>query len=132
MGYRDDTEELLSLERIPSIGIEFENWLRDPILGYGNWSNSWFHNNVSQSSITCGGLIQVFSTYGILLGSFFYYCLFESSRNISKMYGSHSRSFGLFLITLMASVSYPVLGVIFFTSIWFFGLFVTDKWLKWK
>ena len=126
-GYRDDNEESISMERIPSLGIEYENWLRDPIIGYGHMGNSWFRNNVTRSATTCGGFMQVISTYGILLGFFFYICLFISSRNISKLYGSHSRSFSLFLITLMTSVSYPVFGVIFFTSFWFLGLFVTKK-----
>lgn len=122
--YRDDNEEIMAMERFPSIGIEYENWLKDPIIGYGHWGNSWFHNNVTKSSTTCGGLMQVISTYGIILGVFFYICLFVSSRNISKLFGGYSSSLGLFLITLLASISYPVFGIIFFTSIWFAGLFL--------
>lgn len=125
---RDDDEELLALERIPSIGIEYENWLEDPIIGYGHWGNSWFHEHVTTSAITCGGLMQVITTYGTLLGVFFYFCLFASSRNISKLFGARSKSFGLFLITLLASVSYPVFGVMFFTSFWFAGLFLDNKY----
>ena len=122
--YRDDDEDFLALERIPSIGIEYQNWLKDPIVGYGHWGNSWFHEEVTASAKTCGGLMQVISTYGIILGIFFYVCLFVSSRNISKLFGGRSRSFGLFVITLLASVSYPVFGVIFLTSMWFAGLFL--------
>ena len=125
LSYRDE-ETSLALERIPSIGFEFNNWLVDPILGYGYWPNSWFAQNVTESATTCGGFVQVFSTYGVILGAFFYYCLFISSRNISRMFYI-KRDYILFVITLATSISYPVFGVMFFTSIWFYGLFLTNK-----
>lgn len=117
-----DEETKVALERLPSLGIEFQNWLADPIIGYGHWANSWLYNNVTEYVTTCGGLVQVFSTYGILLGAFFYYCLYRSSKAISKMFG-YDRGYIIFIIILLTSISYPVFGVLFFTSIWFFGLF---------
>ena len=128
--YRDDDDKILALERIPSIGVEFRNWLEDPILGYGHWGNSWFYNNITESATTCGGLVQVFSTYGAILGGFFYFCLFISSRNISRLFGGNSRGFILFIITILSSISYPVFGVMFFTSIWFYGLFIPEELKK--
>lgn len=125
-GNRDDSEAILALERIPSIGVEFRNWLEDPLVGYGHWGNSWFYNSVTESATTCGSLMQVFSTYGIFLGIFFYTCLFVSSQNISRLFGDF-RGGILFIITLLSSVSYPVFGVMFFTSFWFFGLFVNNE-----
>ena len=125
LSYRDE-DKSIALERIPSIGLEFQNWVADPILGYGYWPNSWFAQNVTEMATTCGGLIQVFSVYGVILGLFFYYCLFLSSRNISRMFNVKN-DYIIFIITLTASVSYPVFGVMFFTSIWFYGVFVNKK-----
>jgi len=126
LSYRGEDDPIIALERIPSIGFEFKNWLEEPILGYGYWPNSWFANNVTEFATTCGGLMQVFSVYGLILGAFFYYCLFRSSQNISKMFGN-DRGYIIFVITLMSSVAYPVFGVMFFTTIWFYGLFIIDK-----
>lgn len=117
-----DEETQVALERIPSIGIEFRNWQEEPILGYGHWANSWLYNYVTEYVTTCGGLIQVFSNYGILLGAFFYFCLYKSSKQISTLFG-FKNGYIIFIVSLLSSISYPVFGVIFFTSIWFFGLF---------
>lgn len=126
--YRDE-ETQVALERIPSIGIEFRNWLEEPLLGYGHWANSWLHNNVTEYVTTCGSLIQVFSTYGILLGTFFYFCLYKSSKQISTLFG-FNKGYIIFIVSLLSSISYPVFGVMIFTSIWFFGLFNNNSTVK--
>lgn len=113
----------VSLDRIVSLSFEFENIKNDPILGYSrNVSYSWFGKTYSDDYSLTGGLLKVIGQYGLLLGLYFYYLLFKSSRFISET-KNYVKPYSLAIIFLLSSVSYGFFGSAVFMTFWFFGAF---------
>lgn len=112
-----------SLERFPSMIFEFDNILHEPLFGYGlAHVNSYYNSEISSNTILTGGLLKVVAQYGLILGLFFYWCLYKSSVKISLDFGS-SKKYALLICFIVCSVSYPMLGVALFSSFWLYGLF---------
>lgn len=119
----------IALDRLISAFFELQNIKRDPITGYGPTTNqSFFSKTISDKQALTGGLLQMFGKYGIPLGLFFYFILFKSSSLMAKTFGSN-KIWGLFIYTLMSTISYPIFCVAYFMSFWFYGVFdeETDK-----
>lgn len=115
-----------SLDRFMSIYFELLNISQEPITGYGPTTNkSYFSNLVENASLT-GGILKLIGKYGIPLGLFFYFILFNSSIYTARLFGSR-KNWGLFTYTLMSSVSYDMFCVALFMSFWFIGVFNKDR-----
>lgn len=120
-------EYAFSLDRFQSIYFEYYNFIDDPVLGYGrNTEHSYFYNDVSSNIVLTGGLMKVFSQYGIFFGLFIYCLLFKSSVKISTTF-KEKRRFALFLVILLNSISYPIWCVPVFTAFWLYGSFAKDR-----
>lgn len=118
-----ESEEKIAIDRIPSAIIQIENLKHDPVFGYGlNDYNSYFfkYNNIDYMAY-CGGLVQTFSQYGILLGFFLLYLLFITSKRLNNLSKSHN--FDFLIICLLLSISYPIFRCSVFTAFWLFGYF---------
>ena len=123
-------EYVVSLDRFESMTLEWVNFQKDPILGYGrNTDHSWFCLEITKNFTLSGGLMKVLSQYGVFLGSLLYLILFFSSLKISRTY-NHQKSFALVLVILLASVSYFIFTVPIFTSFWLYGLFAYQEGKK--
>lgn len=116
-------ETHISLDRFQSIYFEWNNFIHDPLLGYSNdTSKSWFSKNfISDYSLT-GGLIKIFSQFGLIMGIFIYYILFKSSKYISNQM-KYKRNFTLLICLTLSSISYPIFGIPIFTTFWLYGYY---------
>jgi len=113
----------VSLDRFESANLEWINFLHEPILGYGrNWDYSWFRGTISKNMALTGGLVKIFSQYGIFVGLYLYFLLFYSSFKAGNTYLNRHK-FALAIIILLSSISYNIFGVPIFTAFWFYGLF---------
>lgn len=118
-----DMDRHISLDRFQSMYFEWTNFMEDIFLGYSrNVSKSWFGKTfISDYSLT-GGLIKVFSQFGLLFGLMIYFWLYKSSLVISKDFRAYM-PFALFLSMIFASISYPIWGIPVFTTFWMYGIF---------
>ena len=116
-------EYTYSLERFPSIYFEWQNILNDPIIGYGRSAYySYFYQNISSNVSLPSGILKVLSNYGLILGLFFYYILYKSSKTFGKFYNKNSP---ILLCLLISSVSYSIFTIPVFTSFWLYSYFIT-------
>ena len=116
-------EYIGSLDRFESAYFEWINFQQEPLLGYGrNTDHSWFCQEISENLSLTGGLVKIFSQYGIVIGMFLYALLFYSSYRISLTFNHQQRV--IFAVALIASsISYPVFSIPVFTAFWLYGLF---------
>jgi hypothetical protein len=122
-----ESEGKIAIDRIPSAIIQIENLKHDPIFGYGlNDYNSYFfkYNNITHMAY-CGGFVQTFSQYGILLGIFLLYLLFTTSKKLNNLSKEHN--FDFFVICLLLSISYPIFRCSVFTAFWLFGYIYSPR-----
>lgn len=109
MGYsfsRLGTESICP-QRFTGLFLEFQNWIHDFWIGYGQKDFSYtqaelFHGYDVWLS---NGLIMIFAKYGTLVGVGFYYCLFKSSSKIVHDFG-YKGSFLFVLTFMLISMSY--------------------------
>lgn len=121
-------EYAFSLERFPAMYFEYINVLHDPILGYTQMKQySYFHNNISSHCILTGGIVKLFGWFGIFIGAFLYWILYESSKYIAYSYGwKKQQVVAIFLCIVLSSISYVIYTVPIFTTIWFYGYFTKE------
>lgn len=116
-----------SLDRFSAIYFETDNFLHDFWLGYGrNTEHSYFYTNVTSHYVLTGGIVKIFGQYGILMGLFIYILLAISSIRITKDFKG-KRRIALFVIIMLASISYVTWCVPIFTTFWLYGSFSPDN-----
>ena len=110
-------------QRFDSITYHFMNFKDSPLLGYGvDITHSYTHRAVSPLIWPTGGIITMFSQFGIVIGVFCYFILYKSSVWFSTFFGYNGKWF-LFSIFTLLSVSYSFWIVPIFMSLWMFPLF---------
>ena len=120
-------EYAYSLNRFQSMYFEYDNLIHDYLLGYSRKTeHSYFYKNVSSNTVLTGGLVKIFAQYGILLGLFIYYLLFQSSVRISADF-KVKRKYALITIILLNSVAYPMWCTPVFTAFWLYGSFAINE-----
>ena len=90
------------------VGLYFDylNFSNDPLLGYGNIQNSYIFNLYKGFDIQLSnGLIQIFATYGIIIGLYFYYLCYRSTICIAKQLNISGWYF-FFILFCLINVSY--------------------------
>ena len=116
-------EYLGSLDRFESAYFEWINFQQEPILGYSkNSDHSWFKQKISKNLELTGGLVKVFSQYGIFIGVLLYVILFYSSYKIGRT-SWYQNKFVYAVILLLSSISYVIFCIPIFTAFWLYGLF---------
>ena len=112
-----------SMDRFPSMYFEFQNFMHDPIIGYGaNVEYSYFYKNYTTALGFCGGLAQIFGKYGIILGLIFFFILYKSSIVISRDFESR-KTLGFFIYAFISMISYPLIWQALYTAFWFYGYY---------
>ena len=120
-------EYLGSLDRIESAYFEWENFKKEPFIGYGkNNDYSWFRQEVTKNFALTGGLVKTLSQYGIFIGFLLFALLFYSSAKISRTCWYQQR-FAFAVALLVSSLSYPVFCIPIFTAFWLYGLFCYEE-----
>lgn len=111
----------IALDRFQSLYFEWRNFLNDPFLGYStDTTKSLFSMTfISDYSLT-GGLLTIFSQFGIFLGAFIYILLFISSFAISK-HSDYKNKYILAVSFVLFSIAYPIFGIPIFTTFWLYG-----------
>ena len=122
-----DSEYRISLDRIVSMKLEFLNIINDPLLGYGKKTqNSYVYDKISEKISLTGGLLKLFSQFGIPLALILYYLLFKSSIIISKDFGCNKK-YAIFFCFVLSTISYDMSFVPLYMSIWFYGIIKYDN-----
>ena len=122
-GKESEGTYLGSLDRFDAMAFEWLNFMHDPLLGYGrNSQHSYFYTEITSNFRLANGLMNIISSYGILLGLFFYYTLYKSSVAIAED-SKEKRKLGLMLLFCLSAISYQILSIPVFTSFWFYGDF---------
>ncbi len=115
-----------SLDRFESAYFDWKNFQEEPFLGYGrNRDYSWFRKELTENFELTGGLVKLFSQYGVFVALLLYYILFISSVKISRLF-VHQRKYALALTILLSSVSYSIFTIPIFTAFWLYGLFCRE------
>jgi hypothetical protein len=116
-----------SMDRFPSMVFEFENFIHDPIIGYGaNVLDSYFMRTRTKMIGFTGGLVTMLSKFGIIFGGFLLYILFLSSPRISSVLHS-KKKYGILICMVLSMVSYPLIWFPVYTAFWFYGFFLYDE-----
>ena len=117
-----------AMDRLPSMYFELENFIHDPILGYGACREySYFYNYYTPSIGFCGGLVQMISVHGIFLGLLLMLILYKSSKSINYSFNGN-KPFGFFIYSIVAMISYPIIWFPLFSAFWFCSL--SKKFVK--
>lgn len=112
-----------SLDRFDAMAFEWINFIHDPVLGYGrNDEHSYFYTNITTNYGLANGLMKILSSYGIVLGFFFFCSLFKSSALMAED-SKEKRKIGLVVLFCLSAISYQILSIPVFTSFWFYGYF---------
>lgn len=116
-----------SIDRLDAMAFEWINIAHDPVLGYSrNFDHSYFNTNITSNYVLSNGLLKIIGMYGIPLGLYFFYILFQSSINLAKR-SKTKRLLGLFILMCLSSVSYTIFSIPVFTTFWFYGFFCSLK-----
>lgn len=125
-----------SMDRFPSMYYEFMNFIHDPIIGYGaNTLDSYFMKNYTTAISFTGGLVTLFSKYGVFIALFLLYLLYLSSVRISSVVFHSKKKYGLFICFIVSMISYPLIWFPLYTAFWFYGFFLNDEtklYMIWK
>lgn len=125
--YYEEADVFYRMDRFPSLFFEYENLKADVLLGYGrDRTYAKMYKTVSTQMTTTGGLVQMLSVYGIILGFFLYLILWKSSTCIAYNMGS-TKTQAIFVFFLLSLVSYPLFEFPIFSAIWLFGYFKPDE-----
>lgn len=123
----EDGEYLGSIDRFDAMVFEWINFINDPILGYSrNMEHSYFRQKFSNNFALANGLVKILGMYGILLGVYFFYCLYISSLTIADQ-SNIKRKWALFILFVLSAISYQILSIPIFTFFWFYGIFNIKK-----
>lgn len=109
-------ETSYSLQRFDAMYMQFQNLIRDPILGYGVEIKNSFVKKQSPFINTPHGLITIFSRFGIILGFLIFKMTYRTSVLISNTYKFKGKFFYLYLFIVM-SMSYDITTVPLFLAI---------------
>lgn len=116
----------VALNRLPSIMIEYTNFMADPLLGYSrNFEHAAIFRLLPDNIQLTGGFMQMFSQFGIFMGLFFYSILMYSSQKIGKYIGTNSA--GLAVCTIFSLISYPLFMIPLFFAFWLQGVFLDEE-----
>ena len=123
----EEGEYIGSIDRFDAMIFEWLNFINDPILGYSrNADHSYFKMNISTNYALANGLVKILASFGLILGSIFFYILLKSSIKIAND-SIVKRKIALMIILCLSAISYPILSIPIFTSFWFYGLFSPIK-----
>lgn len=108
-------------DRFFSLMLDWQEFLRHPILGLGcNWQNTWLAENGYDIS-TVSGIGDLISTYGAVITLLFLWMLIKSSKAINWQYNTRNGYILIFVI-LMTMVSYAIWTTPIYIAFWLYGV----------
>lgn len=125
MNYVEKTGAIFVPGRSEGIFLDFQNFIHDPIDGYGlAVENSWVYNNISTYIRISNGVIQIFSRFGVILALLFHFAFIRSSRQIRKINKGEN---SLYVIFMILSVSYDLYLLSLCFALIFYSQFVSSS-----
>lgn len=95
----------LVLQRFDSFVVEMQNFVHDPIIGYGKWNYSFFYQNITTNIGVSNAIGTLFAKYGFIIAILYLFFLTKSSKRIIELYGKKGWLF-LYLMVLGFMFSY--------------------------
>ena len=124
-------KELVTVDRFEGIILDYYNFKKRPLMGYGQRENSYVYNEISPYLITSNGLMSLFAEMGIIISIIYVILLAQSSKYISQAFNYRMNYFYM-AIFLVVSVSYSFVHLALFNAIAFMAFFNSKKNLKQK
>ena len=109
-------------QRLNSFIIDFQDFLNNPVLGYGGHQDSRWTVQLGAEVSTISGIGKVFAQFGSVGVLFFFVCLILSSKFFVFTHGLSGWIFPFFVI-IMISISYSLIFNPIFMSFWILALF---------
>lgn len=113
-------------ERFFSLLLDWQEFLRHPVLGLGcNWQNTWLAEHGYEIS-TVSGVGDLLSTYGGIIAVLFIAMMYKTSLLINKQYNTRD---GFILIPLLLGImiSYAMWTYPIIIAIWLYGIWGTEQ-----
>lgn len=114
-----------NFNRSYSLVLDFQEFLRHPILGLGGWTKGTWYVQQGYEFNTVSGIGELLSQYGAIITLLFIYMLVKSCKYIKDVTGSSS-AYVLIGAMLGMMYSYSLWQHPFFIAFWMFGVYAVD------
>lgn len=116
-------------QRIQSFIIDWQDFLNNPILGYGGHIKERWISQLGADVASISGIGKVFAKFGLVGAIFFFLSLFKSSKLITWCYDFKGWFFP-YLLIIMISISYSLIEMPLFMCFWMIGMFLPMEDLR--
>lgn len=115
-------EDMHALGRLASFQLDWEEFLRHPILGLGGYSKgSWLEQQGYDNIATISGIGKLLSRYGIIMSITFIILLLQSVKRINNQFSV--RNGLLMIVTIIGMmISYDLWTDPLFMAFWMYGI----------
>lgn len=107
--------EAYSLDRFESLALDYENFIHNPLIGFGERRYSYFEQMWRINMNYNNGFAELFAQYGVILALLYLICLFKTSRSIANS-ANDRFSVSLALLLIGINMSYSFILVVIFSS----------------
>ena len=113
-------------QRITSFFIDFQDFLNNPILGYGGHQEERWTNKLGAQIASISGIGKLLAKFGMVGTIFFFLMLIKSSKILTEIFAFKGWIFP-FLIFLMIIFSYSIIEHPLMMCFWMLAFFLPKK-----
>ena len=118
-----------SFGRMYSFQLDFEEFLRHPILGLGGYQNGTWYKLQGYDFATISGIGHLLAYYGAIMTILFFYLLVRSCIKIKELFQTNN-SFLLLVTIVGMMISYSLWGHPLYIAFWMFCVFCPNCAIK--
>lgn len=118
-----------SFGRMYSFQLDFEEFLRHPILGLGGYQNGTWYKLQGYEFSTISGIGHLLAYYGAIMTILFFCMLIKSCVRIKEFFNTNN-AYLLLVAIVGIMISYSLWETPLYIAFWMFGFFGTDYSLK--
>jgi hypothetical protein len=115
-------DQLIYAQRIASFRIDFMDFIRNPLLGYGGHDESMWTRKEGLNLVSISGIGKVMAKFGLVGLLFFSWSLVRSSKLLASDLG-YRGTWVLAVLILQISVSYSLIESPLLMCFWMYALF---------
>jgi hypothetical protein len=115
-----------SFGRFYSFQLDYQEFLRHPILGLGGYSEGTLYKQMGYEFATISGIGHLLAYYGAIMTLLFFYLLFRSCHLIKLLTGTNN-AYLLIVTVIGMMISYSIWTHPLYIAFWMFGVF-NAKW----